>query len=463
MQLIHNAGSCYGSIHEVLIDHLQPGCAVIRNWTARNQLFFQTVYAAGAAFSLYTCVYAFRKSFTAATFDGMSYFNVDYKVWLVIFQVVGYACSKFLGIRVISELQPGARAGAIMLMVSIAGFSWLGFAILLPPFNVVFLFVNGLALGLVWGMVFSYLEGRSTTDALGAALATSFVISSGICRSTGAFLIHRWNVPETWMPLVAGIIFTAPLIVSLWLLDRLPPPTPEDIKRRSRRIPMNSKQRWAFIQKFLTGLILIVGLYVLLTTFREFRDNFSSDIWKSLGYGTSTAIYTTTEIPISLTCLVIIGGLVFVKDSFVALQTLHGSIFSGALLIGLSTLAFEAGWLNPPQWMTLTGLGLYLGYIPINSSYFDRLLAAFKISGTVGFVMYLADSVGYLGSVAVLLVKTFGGNQQSWLEFYIQGAYAVSVGVAVSALGCLIYFRHLHRNSLGGHRIGSVPAVWRIR
>jgi hypothetical protein len=35
--------------------------------------------------------------------------------------------------------------------------------------------------------------------------------------------------------------------------------------------------------------------------------------------------------------------------------------------------------------------------------------------------------------------------------------------VAVSALGCLIYFRHLHRNSLGGHRIGSVPAVWRIR
>jgi hypothetical protein len=414
-----------------------------KKWTIHRQQVLQTIYTALAAFSLYTCVYAFRKTFTAATFEGITYFGVDYKVWLVIFQVIGYASSKFIGIRVIAELQSNTRAKAILLMVSIAGISWLGFGALQPPFNVLFLFTNGLALGLVWGMVFSYLEGRKTTDALGAALATSFVVSSGICRSTGAYLIHVWHVPEMWMPLLAGLLFMVPLLISLWLLDRMPPPSREDIASRSQRMPMQGNQRMDFVRQFFLGLVLIITLYVLLTTFREFRDNFASDIWKSLGYGQSTTIYTTTEIPISLVCLLMIGGLVFVKNSYVALQALHGSILLGALLIGGSTLAFQVGWITPPLWMTISGLGLYMGYIPLNSSYFDRLLAAFKVSGTVGFVMYLADSIGYLGSVAVLLVKTFGHNNQSWLEFYLQGAYTVSIGVALLVMGSMLYFSRL--------------------
>nr|WP_255430981.1 DUF5690 family protein [Pedobacter sp. N36a] len=35
-------------------------------------------------------MYAFRKAFTAGIFDGHQYLGVDYKVWLVIAQVMGY-------------------------------------------------------------------------------------------------------------------------------------------------------------------------------------------------------------------------------------------------------------------------------------------------------------------------------------------------------------------------------------
>ena len=57
-------------------------------------------------------MYAFRKPFSAATFAwyraGSSRWTI--KIALVIAQVVGYALSKLIGIKVISELDPGRRA-----------------------------------------------------------------------------------------------------------------------------------------------------------------------------------------------------------------------------------------------------------------------------------------------------------------------------------------------------------------
>ncbi|MEO5978398.1 MAG: DUF5690 family protein, partial [Chryseolinea sp.] len=77
------------------------------------------------AFSLYTCVYAFRKTFAVATFEGLAFAGISYKVWLVTSQVVGYAASKFVGIKVISELKPSLRSIGILMMVAVAGLSWL--------------------------------------------------------------------------------------------------------------------------------------------------------------------------------------------------------------------------------------------------------------------------------------------------------------------------------------------------
>ena len=55
-------------------------------------------------------MYAFRKPFTAATFDAVPgwHFALDYKIALVIAQAAGYAASKLIGVKVISEIEPGA-------------------------------------------------------------------------------------------------------------------------------------------------------------------------------------------------------------------------------------------------------------------------------------------------------------------------------------------------------------------
>src|SRR5262245_55229253 len=109
----------------------------VRRWLRTASPVWSTLYASLSAFCLYTCVYAFRKTFAAATFESL---GIGFKEWMVISQVIGYALSKFIGIKVISEIAAGSRTLGILIMVTIAGISWLLFGLVPKPYNLIFLF-----------------------------------------------------------------------------------------------------------------------------------------------------------------------------------------------------------------------------------------------------------------------------------------------------------------------------------
>jgi MFS family permease len=419
--------------------------ASITRWLQRTHGFWFVLYASFMAFSVYTCIYAFRKAFPVATFDNMSYWGISYKVWLVTIQLIGYALSKFAGIKIISELKPSSRAVGIVWMTSIAGVAWLCFALVPPPYNIIFLFLNGFPLGLVWGMIFGYLEGRRYTEVLGAGLSVSFIFSAGFAKSVGGFVMRDWGVSEMWMPFVTCCLFFIPLLTFLWFLDKIPPPSALDEELRTKRQPMNVGDRRAFVYNFLPGVMLFTLAYILLTVFRDFRDNFSADVWETLGYGQSPEIFTATETPISIVVLIIMGSVMVIKNNKMALMVNHAIILFGMLLIGISTFLFEQNLVTPPVWMILIGLGLYLGYIPFNSILFDRLLATFRYVGTVGFLIYVADAFGYLGSIGVLFFKEFAYADVSWLNFFISGGYTISILGSILIAGSMIYFHWRHR------------------
>ena len=420
----------------------------ITAWLRTKPTIWFTLYAAVCAFCLYICVFAFRKTYTVATFEGMVYWGVNYKVWLVVFQAVGYGLSKFIGIKVISELRTSRRKSGTLIMITIAAVSWFFFAIVPPPYNIVFLFTNGLPLGMVWGIVFAYLEGRKVTEVLGAALSISFIFSSGLCRSAGSYLMQDWSVPEKWMPFAACGLFLLPLLLFLWLLDKIPPPSPEDEVLRTKRGPMSGKERIHFTKTFLPGIILFVLAYMLLTTFRDFRDNFSAEVWKGLGFGNSPSIYTRTEVPVSLIVFVVVGLIMFIRKNDKALLVNHLIIAFGMLLIGIATYLFESRFIDAVQWMILIGLGLYLGYVPYNCVFFERLLATFRYPGTVGFVIYIADSFGYLGSIAVLFYREFAFTNVSWLDIFIASGYYFSIIGFLLITGSMIYFQTKYKRGV---------------
>jgi hypothetical protein len=132
------------------------------------------VVTAAAAFLAYCSIYGFRKPFTAASFDGREFSGIHYKILLVVAQVAGYALSKFIGIGVIAGLGVQHRARLLMGVALFAEIALLGFATTPYPWNILWMFMNGLPLGMAWGLVFSYLEGRRATDILGISAVRQF-------------------------------------------------------------------------------------------------------------------------------------------------------------------------------------------------------------------------------------------------------------------------------------------------
>lgn len=399
------------------------------------------VFAAVCSFGVYFCMYAFRKPFTAASFEGQDFLNTPYKVWLVSAQVVGYMLSKFYGIRFISSMRKSRRAVTIVRLILIAWIALLLFALTPPPYNMVFLLVNGFPLGMVWGLVFSYLEGRRFTEAMSAVLATSFIFSSGVVKSVGKYLLDVEGISPWWMPFATGALFLLPLVLFVWLLKHVPPPSPEDVALRTERKAMTAGDRKRFVAQYGPGLALIVCTYVLLTILRDFRDNFAAEMWSELGFGSQPSIFTKTEVPVSLIVLLLMTLLVRVRSNIKAFLINHIVIGCSYLLCLLATVLFTRHSIGPVLWMAAVGTGLYLAYVPFNALYFERMIASYRIRSNVGFVMYIADSFGYLGSVMVLFLKEFSGVRLSWTQFFIQLVFAVSLfGIAGTAIAAL-YFR----------------------
>lgn len=405
-----------------------------------------TVCAAMVAFLAYSSIYAYRKPFTVATFEGISFWGISYQTLLIISQVIGYMLSKFYGIKFIAELKRLGRWKTSFLLVGIAWLSLLFFAIVPAPFGMIFFFINGFMLGFMWGIIFSYVEGRTGTDFIGSVLAVSFIFAGGFTRSVAKWLMLEWGITEQWMPFMTGLIFALPLIVFIWFLEKIPHPDTVDIKERTERVPMNKADRKRFLKLFGTGIVIVTITYSFLTVIRDVRDNYMANMWNELGYGKDAGIFAKTETTTTIIVLIMMSLLVLIRKNIKAFRIVHIVIAAGFFVAGISSVLFVTGKMDGALWMQLTGLGLYMAYIPFNCIFFERMIASFKIAGNVGFLIYIADAYGYLGSVIVMLVKSFLEIKLQWTLFYSNGVIIFSLIGVIGTLISLFYFNKKFRS-----------------
>lgn len=417
---------------------MKPTQSAITTFFQKNVVL--SIFAMTGAFITYCSMYAFRKPFTAGIYADLSLWGVDYKIILITTQVIGYMLSKFIGIKVISEMPAQRRMAAILLLMGLAWGSLFLFGLTPYPYNFVWLFFNGLPLGMMWGLVFSFLEGRRNTELLGAGMSASFIVASGLVKSVGKYLLDTWQISEFWMPFLTGLLFVPPLLLGIWMLGKIPPPNEADIAHRTERIPMNGAQRKAFFREFSVGIILVVLIYIALTIFRDVRDNFAVEIWTLLGYPDTAQILLTAEIPIALAVFGIVALMIFLKSNRTAFYANIGIILLGGLLLMGATYLFEQKILNPTLWMISVGFAMYLSYISYHTMLFERWIALFRYQSNIGFLMYLADAFGYLGSVGILFYKNFGSGEVNWLDYIVYISYIVGGLTVLLSLLAWQYF-----------------------
>ena len=412
-----------------------------------------TAFASLAGFATYFSMYAFRKPFAAASFDHVDgwHYALDFKIALVLAQLIGYALSKFIGIRVIAGMNRNYTARAILGLIGASWLALIAFAVVPAIFKVPAMFFNGLCLGLIWGLVFSYMEGRRVTEILGAVLCASFIVSSGAVKSVGILLIQLLHVPVFWMPAATGLLFVPLLLVSVWGLSILPPPSAADEAARVKRAPMTGKEVSEFLRDYWLGLTFLIIVYVFITALRDFRDNFAAELWTALGYSDPAAVFTTTELVVAFVALLAMAIVVVVKNNVRALAVIHGLILAGLVLLGGSTWAFDTGHITPLVWMIASGAGLYVVYTPFNAMLFDRMVAVSGRVANAGFLIYVADASGYAGSCALLLWRNFGVAHMEWLTVFRLAIYTTTVVGLVLVTFSLFYF-------MGRARGTSLPA-----
>jgi hypothetical protein len=388
-------------------------------------------------------MYAFRKPFGAATFEGLKFLDteINLKTAFVISQIIGYTISKYLGCKFCSEIGRAYQARALVAMIIIAQLALLGFAVLPENLKVAAIFINGIPLGMVWGLVSRYLEGRKTAELLFAGLSCSYILGSSSVKTVGSWTMQS-GVTQFWMPAAVGGMFLIPFFLSVFLLNQLPPPSEEDIKSRNKRTIMDGRERAGFVRQFLIGMILLLTLYFFLTAYRDFRDNYMPEVFDAMGYTSEPTLFSKADYPIAFGIMTVMALLNLAKNHRRGLLAVFAVMISGMLLMGVATVLKDMDKISGMWWMILIGFGAYLAYVPFGAVLFERVMASTKAAGTAVFAIYLCDAIGYTGSVGIQIYKDLGHPNLDYYEFLRIFTYGMaSVGTVLFLLSAVYFYR----------------------
>jgi len=408
-----------------------------------------------AAFGCYFCMYGFRRPFTAAGYAGATVDQLPFKTVLVTSQVIGYMIAKFIGIKVVAEMPPQRRAMTLLAQIVAAEGTLILFGLTPRPWNAFFLFLNGLSLGMVFGLVLGFLEGRRVTEMLVAGLCTSFIVADGVTKSVGSWLLAQ-GVTENWMPAVAGLLFLAPLVLFVAMLARVPSPDERDVAARAPRPTMTRQQRWDFVWRYAPGLLPLVMMYLGVTIVRSMRADFAPELWRELGATIVPSTFTRSELWVALGVLALNGSAILIVDSRRAFFGSLATCGAGFCLLAATLVAHRYARISSFEFMVLLGFGLYLPYVAVHTTVFERLLAVTRDHGNLGFLMYFADAIGYLAYVVFMMTSHFWMGSTGVLDLLLSVCWIV---IAVS-LVCLLqsagYFSRFGMRSTAALRAEDV-------
>lgn len=401
------------------------------------------LWAGGAALLSYSLVYTLRKPYTAASFEGLTFMGSDYKVAVTTIQILGYVIAKFFGIKIISELKKENRFRFFVGSAILAELALVGFGLLEAPYNVAAMFVNGLSLGCMWGVIFSFIEGRKVTDILASLLGVSMVFSSGVAKSFGLFAMNEMQIDQFWMPAVIGG-FALPLLVFMgYMLKRLPQPTAEDIALRNERVVLDGKGRVALFRKYAPILtLLFIGNFMLLVL-RDIKEDFLVNILDMSNQ--SSWLFARIDTIVTLIILGIFALFAFFRSNIRALLWLMTLVIAGCLTMTYVSFHYETLNLKPVTWLFIQSLSLYIAYLTFQTIFFDRFIACFRIKGNVGFFIALIDFIGYLGTVTLLSTKEFLNIELEWFALFnhIAGFVGSTCSILFIVASILIHRKYM--------------------
>ena len=138
-----------------------------------------------------------------------------------------------------------------------------------PDYTPFAMFLNGLPLGMFWGFVVLYFEGRSGSDFIMVCFSLSLFVSSGMVKDVGLTVLYNWGVPQFWMPATVGVLFGPLYLGCIVGLNQLVPPSPSEVLDKGARVAMTSTDKWNYFKAYWPGLTALWAAGCFLTAYRD--------------------------------------------------------------------------------------------------------------------------------------------------------------------------------------------------
>lgn len=144
--------------------------------------------------------------------------------------------------------------------------------------------------------------------------------------------------------------------------------------------------------------------------------------------------------------------MIFVKNNSKAFYlSMFISLF-GFVVAFIAVIGLKHQILDGYFFMVLVGLGLYLPYVLVHTTIFERLIAMTREKGNCGYLMYLADSIGYLGYVAVIISNAWVSRKFSFLDLFLNLVTSIAVlSVFLIVIACYYFSKKIKNNSSFTH------------
>jgi hypothetical protein len=83
---------------------------------------------------------------------------------------------------------------------------------------------------------------------------------------------------------------------------------------------------------------------------------------------------------------------------------------------------------------------MYVPYVAVQTTIFERLIAMTRDRGNLGYLITLADAIGYLGYVVVVLVKNGLSFGENVFEYFVVLSWVLGGACLLMLLPCWRYF-----------------------
>ncbi len=220
---------------------------------------------------------------------------------------------------------------------------------------------------------------------------------------------------------------------------------------------MTRSDRQNVTRRFWPGLTLLICVYVSLTIVRTVRDDFGVEIWRDMGINETPSVFATSEMWVGIAVTAFCAMTIWLRNNLLAIRLTICLMCLSFGLVVTSTMLQERGIIGPYLFMVGCGVGLYFPYVAFHTTVFERLIAVARMPSNLGFLMYLADSIGYLGYAVIIVFRSQLTNNLQMLPFFRWTLLGAAIVSTVCLIAAMIYFQRLSSSEAARTNLKDEP------